>query len=134
MQDRATAFGNRLHALRQARGWSLREAARFLGIAFTRIGEYERGVDGHSGKPLVPPYRQVIRLARVYGVPEAELLALAGYDGALTLPAEEATLVRRYRLLSAEGQAQLQQVLQRLEAREAEAAPYAWPQDDPEDA
>jgi transcriptional regulator with XRE-family HTH domain len=132
VQDRASAFGNRLHALRQARGWSLREAARFLGIAFTRIGEYERGVDGHSGKPLVPPYRQVVRLARVYGVPEVELLALAGYDGALVLPEEEATLVRRYRHLSPAGREHLQRVLQQLHSGESDPTRCDGALDEPE--
>lgn len=85
----------------------MREAEKFLGVAFTRIGEYERGLDSHSGKTIVPPYHLVRRMARVYAVPEEELLRLAGYGAGIDLDTDELELVHGYRRLSRQKRAAL---------------------------
>lgn len=123
MQERGPAFGERLLALRTARGWSLREAAKFLGIAFTRIGEYERGVDSHSGKTLVPSYRLVRLMARVYAVPEEELLRLAGYGAGIELDEDERELVHGFRRLTKKNRQRLMASLRELDPDAAPPPP-----------
>ena len=60
-----------LRRLRQERGLSLKKVAERLGVHFTTVSSWERGRSA-------PPYDTLARLARVYGVPLAELLGPGG--------------------------------------------------------
>ena len=117
MEQHGKHFGDHLHRLRQERGWSLREAGKRLGVAFTRVGEYEHGVDGHTGKAIVPPYKLVGEMARAFGVPEEDLLRLAGYGAGVDLDDDELELVRGYRRLPKKVRPLLVAQLRELEAR-----------------
>ena len=86
-----------LYLLRQERGCSLRDAAKRAGISFTRLGEWERGFDTRSHKPIRPSFDGLFRLARAYGIPSDELLHLAGYD--LGMSADERRLLGGFREL-----------------------------------
>ncbi len=77
--DQELTLGLYLGRLRDERGLSLREVAKRAGGHFTRLGEWERGTDAHTGKPVTPPREAFLRLARVYGAPPDALLAMAGY-------------------------------------------------------
>lgn len=92
-------FGDFLYGLRQARGWSLREAARRAGIAFSRLGEIERGIDQHTGKPFQPSYLMVCRIAKAYDYPVDELLRMAGHDPVPELTPEEWRMLGAFRRL-----------------------------------
>lgn len=120
MEERGKDFGEHLHRLREDRGWSLREAGKRLGLAFTRLGEYEHGVDAHTGKSIVPPYRLVGEIARVYGAPIEDLLRLAGYGAGVELDDAELELVRGYRRL---GKKERPRLLARLRELEDGSAP-----------
>lgn len=119
VQDQDQAFGDRIHALRLARDWTLREAGMHLGLAFSRIAHYERGKWSKPSKPPVPPYQTVIRMARVYGASEEELLRLAGYGSSVDLTDDELALVRGYRRFTADGRRRLMACLQEIDASEA---------------
>lgn len=54
------AFGIHLRELRKARGWALREVEARSGIAYTNIGEIERGERD-------PSYSTLQKLAETYG-------------------------------------------------------------------
>ena len=109
------SFGLYIGRLRDQRGLSLRQAAKRIGVSFSRLAEWERGADSHTGKPIVPPRQAVLDIARTYAVPGDELLALAGYRTSQE-PAtpEEVRLLAAFRRLDDAGRAQ---VLVDVEAR-----------------
>lgn len=90
---------------------SLRQAAELVGITHSRLREWERGIDNHSGRPVVPPFDAVRRLARLYGVSASGLLRLAGYGPEPGLPAEEQQVLELLRTLSATERSHLIQEL-----------------------
>lgn len=68
----AAELGPRLKAARKALGWTLRQAEKHSGVPNAHISQLETGTILHPGtSPL-------IRLSAAYGVPLAELVALAG--------------------------------------------------------
>lgn len=116
MEDRSTnIFGEHVYRLRAARGWTLREAASAIGLSHSRLTEIEAGIDGHSGKPFVPAYVIVVQMAKAYGVPTAELLALAGHEPLMELASDEVELMRVYRGLDEAAKAELRFHAERLE-------------------
>lgn len=98
--------------MREALGWSLREAAERAGISFSRLGEIERGRDSHSGKPFVPSYVTLCRLAAAYGLPPAELLSRAGHQPGPELTNEEWRILDAVRRLPTERRAELAAALE----------------------
>lgn len=112
-------LNNYLYRVREKLGWTLREAAERAGISFSRLGEIERGRDSHSGKPIVPSYVTLCRLAAAYGLPPAELLSRAGHKPGPELTCGEWRLLDAYRRLPAPRQDEL------VEALEREAGPVA---------
>ena len=77
MHEPPSSFGMELRRVRVAKGWTLREAARHLGVSFSRLGTWERGIDSNTKLPVVPPYQTARLMARVLQAPQ--LLAAAGY-------------------------------------------------------
>lgn len=92
-------FGRFIFEARQKRGWSLRTAAEATGIAYTRLDEIEKGTNWHTGKAARPRLEQVLDLARVYGLPEDELLVRAGFAPLIEASAEERELIAIFRRL-----------------------------------
>lgn len=97
--EQQTSVGLYLGRLRDQAGLSLREAAKRAGVHFTRLGEWERSVDAHTGKPVTPPTDALLRLARVYGVAPEPLLAMAGYRSGTDPSPEEERLLAAFRQL-----------------------------------
>lgn len=77
MSEQPPFFGEELRRVREAKGWTLREAARHLGVSFSRLGTWERGIDSNTRLPVLPPYKTVKLMAAVLKAPQ--LLAAAGY-------------------------------------------------------
>jgi transcriptional regulator with XRE-family HTH domain len=98
-RSQGPSLGDHLYALRTARKLSLRQAGTATGISFSRIGEFERGRDSHSGLPARPTYEQLVRLAKAYKTSADALLRRAGYHAGLDLPADEQRLLSAYRAL-----------------------------------
>ena len=67
-----TDLGPRLKAARKERKWSLRDAERRSGVPNAHISQVETGAIKRPGMTVLG------RLAVVYGIPLAELLALSG--------------------------------------------------------
>lgn len=118
MPHQEPTFGDYVFQIRQSKGWSLREAAKRIGIAHSRLDEIEKMIDGRTRKPFVPSYINVVRLAKAYGLPPDELLRRAGYEPGIELEPQEWRLVKGYRSLPDELRGQL---LQKLETLENEA-------------
>ncbi|GEM_PF-5551595 len=82
--DEYSDFQDKINALREARGWSLREAAKRIGekgapMSHVLLGDFERGRAHTSGKPIHPPRAVVVGMAKAYEASVDELLELAGY-------------------------------------------------------
>ena len=107
-------FGEYIYRVRQAKEWSLRDAASRIGIAHSRLDEIEKGIDSHSGKPFVPSYVTVAKIAKAYCLPPDEFFHLAGYQPGIELTDEEWELIRGFRCLSREHYPHLFEVLARL--------------------
>lgn len=94
------SVGDFIYSIRREKGWTLREAAKRIGIAHSRLDEYEKGFDNHSGKMVVPSYLNVVRISLAYGIPPNESLRLAGYKPGSELKPDEISLLKVYRSLS----------------------------------
>lgn len=112
--DSELTIGLCLGRLRDESTLSLREVAKRAGLSYTRIGEWERGTDAHTGKLVTPPRDALLRLARVYGVAPEPLLALAGYRTDRDPSPEEERLLAAFRCLP---EAERAAFLSELEAR-----------------
>jgi len=102
---RVEGLGAYVRAARRRQGWTLREAARQVGLSHSRLFELESGVSSRTGKPVVPTQANLEALASGYGLPLDHLFALAHFPGYLSsrdgLSAEELGLVALYRSLPA---------------------------------
>lgn len=90
-------FGKVIFEARQRRNWSLRSAARELGMPHSRLDEVEKGRKWHTGLSARPTMAQVVRMAVVYEIPVESLLAMAGYPALHTLSEEERELLDAFR-------------------------------------
>lgn len=70
-------LGPYLKELRDAKGWSLREAAKRTGLSHSYIDDLERGVSRATGKPTSPTVEALKALANGYGIPVMQLLMIA---------------------------------------------------------
>lgn len=77
--ERPGSIGPKLKELRLAKRWSLREAARRLGISYSRLSDFEGGRTHSTQRPALPGPEVLARASEVYGFPEEMLLALAGH-------------------------------------------------------
>jgi transcriptional regulator with XRE-family HTH domain len=115
MPQRDTTFGEYVFQVRQSKGWSLREAAKHVGITHSRLDEIEKMIDNRSGKRHMPSYKNVVRLAKAYELPIADLLPRAGYETGQELDAYERRLVDAYRNLAEPQRTRLAEFLDELE-------------------
>ena len=96
-EQQGIAFGRFVFEARQARGWSLRVAAKATGIGHTRLDEIEKSVGRHARMATRPTMEQVVQLAHAYEVPVHELLALAGFEPLFELNEKEREAVLKLR-------------------------------------
>jgi len=116
--DPDLTVGLYLGKLRDASGLSLRVVAKRIGIHWTRLGEWERGLDTHTHRPVVPPRRALVDLARVYGIAPEPLLALAGYRSDRDPSAMEERLLAAFRRLPEGEQAEVVAALEERARRQ----------------
>jgi transcriptional regulator with XRE-family HTH domain len=107
-------IGAEILRLRQERGLSLRDVAERTGLNYTRIREWEKGVNNANGRPVIPPFEAILKLAKAYGVKPEPLLELAGYTPLGRLDELEQKLVDRIRALSHEQRMTLLTYLENL--------------------
>ena len=73
-------FGARVRARRNELRFTVRDAAKRLGISPSRLAAVERGRSYSTDATTRPSRELVERFARIYGLPQDVLLAAAGYD------------------------------------------------------
>ncbi len=78
-------FGQMLKRLRDARGWTLREAADRLGISFPYLSQLEAGVAKRPSEDLAK------KIAEVFGENQEKVMFLAR-----NIPAELEEIMRKY--------------------------------------
>jgi transcriptional regulator with XRE-family HTH domain len=71
------ALGDYLRELRHDRNLSIREAAKRIGVSFSRLEELESGRSRTTGKPTLPSTDMLIKIARFYEQPLPLLLEMA---------------------------------------------------------
>lgn len=112
----SASFSEYLASLRTARGLGLREAARAIGIAHSRLLDFECGIDQHTGRPCMPAIATLFKIAEAYHLDAAEVLDRAGYRlPGVPQSADERRLLTSFRALSATRQRQLMAFLADLE-------------------
>lgn len=110
-EQREPTLGEYLQRVRLEKGWSLREAAKRVGLAHSRVDEVERMIDARTGKPFKPSYINVVRFAKGYGLAPDELLRRAGYEPGIELTDLEWRLIKCVRELpTAEQEALVRQL------------------------
>lgn len=119
MPHQQPTFGEYVFQVRQSKGWSLREAAKRVGIAHSRLDEIEKMIDGRTRKPFVPSYVNVVKLAKAYGLPPDDLLRRAGYEPGIELEPQEWRIIQSYRSLP---EALRMKLLSSLDALESESS------------
>lgn len=72
-------LGELFREIRVSKKWSLREAAKKMGISHTYLSVLEKGEDPRSGKDSNPRPDTLRLISNVYGYPLEELLKAAGY-------------------------------------------------------
>lgn len=77
--EHTNTFGRFIRERRQERRWSLRYAAREIGITHPRLAELEAGFTYGTGKRTGPSREMVKRIASAYQLSTESLLELAGY-------------------------------------------------------
>ena len=97
--EQKETIGQVLRTMRQQRGLSLRSVAQQLRLSHSRLAEFERGVDAHTGRAIQPSYNTVRALARIYAVSPDPLLRLAGFTVVSDLTADEQELLACFRNL-----------------------------------
>lgn len=97
------SIGEYLKKLRQERNLSAREAAKRIGISYTRLQELEMGTSRTTGKATSPSTDVLIKIAKGYDQPLPLLLEMAGLSPVSPDERQEAELLKMFRGLSPRG-------------------------------
>ncbi|MBO9541100.1 helix-turn-helix transcriptional regulator [bacterium] len=97
------SIGEYLKELRHQRNLSAREAAKRIGISYTRLQELENGYSRTTGKPTSPTTDVLIKIAKGYEQPLPLLLQMAGLTPVSQDERQEAELLQIFRGLSEKG-------------------------------
>ena len=112
------AIGEHLKKLRLERGLSAREAAKRIGISYTRLQELESGVSRTTGKPTSPSTDLLIKIAKGYDQPIPLLLEMTGLSPVSQDEHQEAELIKVFRELSPKGRELALAIIRTVEAQE----------------
>lgn len=114
--NQPSALHKILFEARTARGLSVREAARRIGVSHSRLLDFEQGFDQHTRRPCTPSLATLLSIAKVYELDPLDLMRLVGHDvPGMSLSEEERALIERFRLLSEEKRAALDGFLDELQ-------------------
>lgn len=116
------SIGEHLKKLRLERGLSAREAAKRIGISYTRLQELESGISRTTGKPTSPSTDLLIKIAKGYHQPIPLLLEMAGLSPVSQDQHQEAELIKVFRELSPKGRELALALIQTVEAQEKQQA------------
>lgn len=113
-------IGEYLKNLRLEARLSAREAAKKLGVSYTRLQEVESGISRTTGKATMPSVDFLIKAASGYGQPLPLLLEMAGLAPKSQDEVKEAELIGVFRRLSPKSQDLAIAVLRAIKAQETE--------------
>lgn len=111
-------LGDYLKSLRLDRNLSAREAARRIGISYTRLQEVESGVSRTTGKPTTPKLDLLIKIAKGYDQPLPLLLEMTGLASTKVNEQQEAELLQTFRSLSSTGRDLVMSLVRAVENQE----------------
>lgn len=96
-----TGIGEFLRDLQDRKNLSMRDAAKAIGVSYSRYNEILLGRSRNTGKPTRPSATFLGKVSRYYEVPLPVLLEKAGLTEAISGPdEEESELLKIYRGLS----------------------------------
>lgn len=72
-------LGETFHQIRLSKNWSIREAAKRMGISYSYLSILEKGIDPRTGKNSNPKPDTLRIISKAYEYPYEELLKEAGY-------------------------------------------------------
>lgn len=110
-----------LKELRHERGWSVREAAKRIGVSYSRLQELEAGISRTTGKTTSPSTDLLIKVAKGYEQPLPLLLQMAGLTPVSQDERQEAELLHIFRTLSPRGRNLALSIIRAIEAQDREA-------------
>ncbi len=70
-------FSNKIKEIREQKGWSIRRAAKLIGISHTRLMELETGISSYR-KKTKPSIENIVKIAKIYELSIVDLIKLAG--------------------------------------------------------
>lgn len=74
-------LGSLFREIRMSKKWSIRQAAKKMGISYSYLSILEKGVDPRTGKDSNPKPETLKIISRAYDYPYEELMKAAGYLG-----------------------------------------------------
>lgn len=74
-------LGELFREIRLSKKWSIRQAAKKMGISYSYLSILERGVDPRTGKDSNPKPETLRVISKAYNYPYEELMKAAGYLG-----------------------------------------------------
>lgn len=72
-------LGKLFREIRLSKNWSIRQAARHMGISYSYLSILEKGKDPRSGKDANPKPEMLKIISKAYNYPYEELMKIAGY-------------------------------------------------------
>ncbi len=72
-------LGEFFRQLRLSKNWSLREAARRMGLSYSYLSILEKGLDPKSGKETIPKPETLRAISKAYEYPYEDLLKAVGH-------------------------------------------------------
>jgi transcriptional regulator with XRE-family HTH domain len=72
-------LGELFRQIRVSKNWSIREAARRMGISYSYLSILEKGIDPRTGKDSLPKPDTLRIISKAYDYPYEELMKAAGY-------------------------------------------------------
>ncbi len=77
--DKMKKLGELFRQIRLSKNWSIREAAKRMGISYSYLSILEKGIDPRTGKNSNPKPDTLRIISKAYDYPYEELLKEAGY-------------------------------------------------------
>jgi len=72
-------LGKLFKEIRLSKKWSIRQAAKKMGISYSYLSILEKGVDPRTGKDSNPKPETLKMISKAYDYPYEELMKAAGY-------------------------------------------------------
>jgi transcriptional regulator with XRE-family HTH domain len=92
--------GDYLKGVRLDKGWSVRDAAKRLGVSATRLEEVEVGISRTTGKKTIPGLEVLSKAAKGYDVSIGLLMEMSNMTGMSPDEQQEAEIIGLWRSMT----------------------------------